>query len=74
MSLILYLLRDEKQTESRALLTEVSLLCFKDGLTALHQAADGGHWESLKLLLESGCDVNAQTDVRLPHILLREET
>jgi len=43
------------------------LLCFQDGLTALHVAADGGHYECVKLLLESGCNANAQTNVRFVH-------
>ncbi|XP_029766615.1 ankyrin repeat and death domain-containing protein 1A [Terrapene carolina triunguis] len=37
------------------------LLCFQEGLTALHLAVEGGHYDCVKLLLEAGCDVNAQT-------------
>uniref|UniRef100_I3KCT2 Ankyrin repeat and death domain containing 1A n=1 Tax=Oreochromis niloticus TaxID=8128 RepID=I3KCT2_ORENI len=33
-----------------------------DGLTPLHMAADGGHYECVRLLLDSGCNVNAQTN------------
>lgn len=43
---------------------------FQDGLTALHLAADGGHYECVKLLLESGCNVGAQTNVGLVYYQL----
>lgn len=36
----------------------------QDGLTALHLVAQGGHYECIKLLLESNCNVNALTNVR----------
>lgn len=36
---------------------------FQEGLTALHLAAEGGHCDCVKLLLEVGADVNAQTQV-----------
>lgn len=36
----------------------------QDGLTALHLVAQGGHYECIKLLLESNCNVNAVTNVR----------
>ena len=44
------------------------LLCFKDGLTALHLAADGGHYECVKVLLESHCDVNGQSNVQFVNL------
>lgn len=44
------------------------LLCFKDGLTALHLAADGGHYECVKVLLESHCDINGQSNVQFVNL------
>ena len=35
----------------------------QDGNTALHLAAQGGHIETVKLLLENGADTNAADDV-----------
>lgn len=40
------------------------LFCLvQEGLTALHLAAEGSHSDCVKLLLEAGADVNAQTQV-----------
>ena len=36
----------------------------QDGLTPLHLAADEGHTECAKLLLDKGADVNAKSNVR----------
>ncbi|XP_013768754.1 ankyrin repeat and death domain-containing protein 1A [Pundamilia nyererei] len=36
-----------------------------DDLTPLHTAADGGHYECVRLLLDSGCNVNAQTNRKM---------
>lgn len=33
-------------------------------MTALHLAAEGGHYECIRLLLEAGCSVNELTHVR----------
>ena len=33
------------------------------GMTPLHRAANGGHAETVKLLLENGADINAADDV-----------
>lgn len=38
---------------------------FQDGATALHLAAEGGHYDCVKLLLDTGCNINALTHVRL---------
>lgn len=35
----------------------------QDGMTALHLAAEGGHYECIRLLLEAGCNVNELTHV-----------
>lgn len=32
-------------------------------MTALHLAAEGGHYECIRLLLEAGCNVNELTNV-----------
>nr|XP_024657355.1 ankyrin repeat and protein kinase domain-containing protein 1-like [Maylandia zebra] len=37
----------------------------RDDLTPLHTAADGGHYECVRLLLDSGCNVNAQTNRKM---------
>lgn len=39
------------------------LMFSQDGSTALHLAAEGGHYECLRLLLESGCNINELTNV-----------
>lgn len=36
---------------------------YQDGMTALHLAAEGGHYECIRLLLEAGCNVNELTHV-----------
>uniref|UniRef100_A0A671Q0Z6 Ankyrin repeat and death domain-containing protein 1A-like n=1 Tax=Sinocyclocheilus anshuiensis TaxID=1608454 RepID=A0A671Q0Z6_9TELE len=36
-------------------------LLLDDGMTALHLAAEGGHYECIRLLLEAGCNVNELT-------------
>lgn len=35
----------------------------QDGMTALHLAADGGHYECTRLLLEARCNVNELSNV-----------
>lgn len=46
------------------------LLCLlQEGLTALHLAAAGGHSNCVKVLLEAGADVNAQTQVSSGEVL-----
>lgn len=32
-------------------------------MTGLHLAAEGGHYECIRLLLESGCNINELTNV-----------
>lgn len=40
------------------------VIFYQDGMTALHLAAEGGHYECIRLLLEAGCNVNELTNVR----------
>ena len=39
---------------------EVSVLLFQDGQTALHQAAQAGHHDTVAALILGGCDVGIQ--------------
>ncbi|MEE6525698.1 hypothetical protein FKM82_025887, partial [Ascaphus truei] len=36
-----------------------------EGLTALHVAVEGGYSDCVKLLIDTGCDVNARTEKRM---------
>lgn len=42
----------------------------QEGLTALHLAVEGGHSHCVKLLVEAGADVNAQTQVSSMEVIL----
>jgi uncharacterized protein len=42
----------------------------KDGLTALHEAAKGGHLEAVRLLLKAGAGVNAQDESGCSSLLI----
>ena len=41
------------------------LTTIQTGLTALHAAAQGGHWRVVELLLEANADVDIKTNARV---------